>query len=354
MTNSVTLDMLPGICEAAVAAGETAGGVLWVGEHDSTRTVFPFGSRAVEPVVETMTLDTIFDLASLTKPIVTATLIMRAVERGMISLEDPISRYLPIPPASPVADVTPRLLLLHTSGLPAGRPIPPNASDTSSIVGAMVEGGLACEPGTAFIYSDVGFHLLAAIVESVFAEQIDILAARHVFEPLRTLDLGYGVTPDRRERTAPTEKADGTLLRGVVHDPPARQIGGVAGHAGLFGTAADCSRFCRMILRRGELDGNRILEPATVDRMIAPVQVPGGKLRSLGWDVDTQYSNPRGELFDIGGIGHTGFTGPSIWIDPRSGIYIVLLTSRLHPDGTGNVVRLRRVVANVVAASLLK
>ena len=154
-------------------------------------------------------------------------------------------------------------------------------------------------------------------------------------------------------RTAPTERANGEMLRGIVHDPVAREFGGVAGHAGLFGTAHDLARFCRMVIGRGQLEGSRILQPATLDRMVAPVDVGGGNVRALGWDVNTRYSNPRGDILPARGVGHTGFTGPSCWIDAPSGIFIVLMTNRLHPDGQGDAVGLRRRVANVVAATLL-
>jgi serine-type D-Ala-D-Ala carboxypeptidase len=346
-------DRLIATCNRVATTNDVPGGVVWVGRHDEVLTAFAFENRAIVPQPELATLDTIYDLASLTKPFITATLVMRGVELGLLNLYEPIGRLLPIPDDSPVAETTPISLLTHTSGLPASCVIPEHCISTMEIAQAMAEGGLATEPGTVFTYSDVGFHLLGAIVVSVFDKPLRELAEEHVLIPLGTCDMSYGVADTNLNRTAPTEIVEGELLRGVVHDGAARKVGGVCGHAGLFGTAADCARVCRMILQRGEIDGSRVLMPATVDRMIAPIDVPGNMKRALGWDVDTQWSSPRGEVFPIGGIGHTGYTGPSVWIDPPSGIYIVLMTNRVHPDGTGDSVRLRRLVANVVAASLL-
>ncbi len=347
------------VCGQAVRRGEVPGGVVWIGCRDETVVAFPFGMRATVPNREPATLDTIYDLASLTKPLVTAMLTMQAVEEGRLNLYEPLGSLLPISSENPVSQTTPRELLLHISGLPAGREVPASIGSSEDIVAddgfvaAMVDGGLVTEPGIAFVYSDVGFHLLAAVIRRALGAPLRDLAQERIYEPLGTSDLAYGVPDDARARTAPTEMCEGVMLRGVVHDPPARRLGGVCGHAGLFGTAADISRFCRMILRRGEIDGNRLMQPATVDRMIAPVDVPDGKRRALGWDVDTQYSNPRGEILPSRGVGHTGYTGPSLWIDPPSGIYIILLTNRVHPDGRGDAVRLRRLLANVVAVALL-
>lgn len=353
------LDRLQELCDDAVQRAEVPGGVVWVGRGDETLIAFPFGMRALVPNHEPATLDTIYDLASLTKPLVTATLVMQAIEEGRLNLYEPLGSLLPLPNDNPVSQTTPRELLLHISGLPAGRELPASivsAEDVAAddaLIAAMVDGGLVAEPSMEFIYSDVGFHLLAAVIRRVFGVPLRELAQERLAEPLGARDLAYGVSEEKRARTAPTEACEGAMLRGIVHDPPARRLGAVCGHAGLFGTASDIARYCRMILHRGEIDGNRLLCPATVDRMIAPVDVPGGKRRALGWDVDTQYSNPRGEILPVRGVGHTGFTGPSLWIDPPSGVYIVLLTNRVHPDGRGDAVRLRRVVANVVAATLL-
>jgi len=347
------LARLPGICRQAVADGATPGGVLLVGLRDDVLAELAFGDRAILPEREEATVGTVYDLASLTKPIVTATLIMQAAEDGLLNLMEPLGAWLSAPDDSPIASLTARDLLLHTSGLTAGCPVPAGRLTMDDVVGAIHAAGLSQPTGTAFIYSDLGFHLLARVAERVFDHQLDELARERILRPLGMDDTDYGVAPGALPRCAPTEVVDGAPLRGVVHDPVARQLGGVAGHAGVFGTAADLARYARMVLGRGEHGGARILRPATVDRMIAPVSVPGGGRRALGWDVDTQYSSPRGEILPATGVGHTGFTGTSLWVDPPTGLFIILLTNRLHPHGHGSVVRLRRLVANVVAAAVL-
>jgi CubicO group peptidase (beta-lactamase class C family) len=278
---------------------------------------------------------------------------MQALEEGRVHLHEPLSRWLPIPSCNAIGDATPRQLLLHVSGLPAGRPLPTGKLSLNALVGALVEGGLENPPESVFTYSDIGFHLLAALVETVFERPLDELARDRILNPIGMVDTDFGVPPEKICRVAPTEMAGETMLCGQVHDPAARSLGGVAGHAGLFGTARDLARFCRMVLGRGQVDGIRILQSATLDAMIAPVEIPGGNMRALGWDVDTRYSNPRGDILPVRGVGHTGFTGPSFWIDPATGIFIILATNRLHPDGKGDAVALRRRVANVVAAALL-
>ena len=243
---------------------------------------------------------------------------------------------------------------LHTAGFPAGPSLAGGDNVSSEAVISSICGlGLEAEPGERFLYSDTGFILLALVVERVFSEPLDVLFGRFVSDPLGMADTRFGVPESALPRCAPTEVEDGAPLRGVVHDPNCRAMGGVGGHAGLFGTTEDLARYCRMILHRGRLDGQRVLLPATVDRMTDPVAVPGGKLRSFGWDVDSQYSSPRGEIFPLRGVGHTGFTGTSIWIDKPSETFIILLTNRVHPEPGDGIVRLRRLIANVVAAAVL-
>ncbi len=353
MVSATGLEHLRSVCTRAVADGEVPGGVLVVGRREETLVELAFGNRAVFPFEEPATPDTIYDWASLTKPVVTATLFMQALEEGRVHLWEPLGRWLAVPVDNPLCGVTPRQLLLHTSGLPAGLPLPDGGCTRDEYVNLIVEAGVQTVCDAEFLYSDLGFHLLAAVVEGVYEEPLETLAQDRILRPLRMTDASYGVEAGNISRTAPTERANGHMLRGVVHDPVARAFGGIAGHAGLFGTASDLARLCRMVIGRGQLEGSRILQPATLDCMVAPVDVGSGNVRALGWDVNTRYSNPRGDIFPVRGVGHTGFTGPSCWIDPPSGIYIVLMTNRLHPDGKGDAVGLRRRVANVVAATLL-
>lgn len=353
MVRAAQLERLASVCRGAVERREVPGGVLLVGRQGETLVELAFGRRAVLPQEETATPDTIYDWASLTKPVVTATLFMQAVEEGRVHLHEPLGRGLCIPSDNALSETTARQLLLHISGLPAGHPLPEGGRTRAEYLASMVATGLSAPPETQFVYSDLGFHLLAALVEDVFAESLDTLAEERILKPLRMVDTRYGVKTGDLPRAAPTEEVGGVMLCGTVHDPVARAFGGVAGHAGLFGTAHGLARYCRMVIGRGQFEGSRILQPGTVDRMLEPVAVPGGRLRALGWDVDSQYSSPRGDILPVRGAGHTGFTGPSFWIDPPTGIYIILMTNRVHPDGSGDAVGLRRRVANVVASALL-
>jgi CubicO group peptidase (beta-lactamase class C family) len=220
-------------------------------------------------------------------------------------------------------------------------------------------------PGERFVYSDINFFLLGEIVRVVSGRPLDEYTRTAIFEPLGMRDTGFKPAESLRPRIAPTERCEemdqwpckrpeAPVLRGVVHDPTARRMGGVAGHAGLFGTAADLARFARMLLGGGALEGRRVLSPATVARMTSrATPVTMAAARGLGWDIDTTFSSNRGELFPIGSYGHTGFTGTSLWMDPASGGYVVFLSSRLHPDGTGDVTPLRARVASVAAAAML-
>ena len=209
-------------------------------------------------------------------------------------------------------------------------------------------------PGTRFIYSDINYILLGELVREVSGKPFDQFARERIFEPLGMTDSEF--RPDRSliPRIAPTERlADGTVLRGVVHDPTSRFMGGLAGHAGLFSTADDLSRFAKMMLNGGILDGQRLLTPLSVVKMTTPQSPPGRPAeRGLGWDFDSPFSSARGDLFLVGSYGHTGFTGTSIWIDPFTKTYVILLTNRVHPTTRTSVVSLRSEIASAVAASL--
>ncbi len=348
------LALLPQVCARAVAEGITPGGVLYVGRREDLLIEFPFGARAEIPDEEPATLGTVYDLASLTKPLVTATVVFAAVERGLLNLMEPLARWLPETAGTALGDVVLRDLLLHVAGLPAGKKMPDDGSPTpSAMAREMARAGLEEPPGKRFLYSDIGYILLGFVAERAFDRPLDELATALVFGPLGMEDTCYTPDDGALDRFAPTEMIAGAPLRGVVHDPTCRAMGGVAGHAGVLGTARDLARYCRMILGRGRHGGVQVLRPASVDCMVEARSVPGGKLRSFGWDVDSQYSSPRGELFPKRGISHTGFTGTSIYIDPPTGTFIILLTNRVHPEPRDGIVRLRRLVANVVASAVL-
>jgi CubicO group peptidase (beta-lactamase class C family) len=209
-------------------------------------------------------------------------------------------------------------------------------------------------PGTAFKYSDVNFILLGEMVRRVSGQSLPEYVWSRVHKPLSMLDTGFLPAAGKRRHIAPTEKVAGEVLRGVVHDPTARSMGGVAGHAGLFTTAYDLARYCRMLLNNGTLDGVRVFKPATVGLMTS-VQSPAGVAakRGLGWDIDSPYSGPRGSVFPIGSYGHTGWTGPSVWIDSASQTFVIFMCNRNHPDGKGNVLPLRARLGTLAAEALL-
>jgi uncharacterized protein YbbC (DUF1343 family) len=311
-----------------------------------------------------MTEDTIFDVASLTKVVATTTSVMQLVEQGRIRLNDPVAQVIPGFERYGKGGITIRHLLTHTSGLRPDLELDVEFAGADEAIRRASDEVPAAAAGERFIYSDINFFVLGEVVRRVTGERIDAYAKRHVFDPLGMKDTGFLPSASLRARIAPTERcrplswpcgtSDVPFLRGIVHDPTARRMDGVAGHAGLFSTAADLSRFCRMLLNGGRLDGVDILSPLTVERMTSPSTPAGMKdLRGLGWDIDSTYSANRGDLFPpIQSFGHTGFTGTSLWLDPRSKGYVIFLSNRVHPDGKGDVTALRGKVATVAAAAL--
>lgn len=341
---------------AAIEQGETPGVVTLVARGGRVVYFKAFGNRAVEPATEPMTTDTVFDLASLTKVVATATSIMILVERGKVSLADPVARYIPEFGRYGKERVTVEQLLTHRAGFPPDNEIADYVGVTIDPLGLIYDLRPVYDPGNRFLYSDVGYIVAAEIVRRVAGKNIAEFAQQNIFVPLGMHDTGYiplggaGFVPV--SRIAPTEVREGRWMRGEVHDPRAYELRGVAGHAGLFSTAGDLAVFCQMVLNGGEYAGARILAPYTVERMIAPHSLPVSEMRGIGWDVNTSYSSNRGDLFPVGSFGHTGFTGTSLWIDPASKTFVVLLTNRVHPNGKGDVTRLRSVVGSIAAAAV--
>lgn len=309
-----------------------------------------YGYRELEPKRVPMTVDTIFDLASLTKVIATTTAVMQLVEQGKIRLNDPVAKYLPEFGQNGKEDITIRQLLTHYSGLA------PDLDLTTPWEGKTTAYQLACveppetTPGSGFVYSDINFIMLGALVEKVSGENLDIYTEKHIFAPLKMTHTRFAPPVAWRPKIAPTQYDENNhMLWGVVHDPTARRMGGVAGHAGLFSTADDLAKFAQVLLNGG--DG--ILSPLTVAKMTSPQTPPSAPiLRGFGWDIDSPFSSNRGDLLPVGSFGHTGFTGTSIWIDPTTKTYIILLTNSVHPRGKGNAIGLRVKVATEVAAAM--
>src|SRR5579883_1783853 len=311
-----------------------------------------YGSRTLEPTATPMTTDTIFDLASLTKPIATATAIMILLEQGKLRLEDRVTQYLPEFGRNGKERVTIEQLLLHVSGLVADNSVNDYQDGRAQALERICQLKPVVPPGSKFIYSDVGFIVLGELVERISGEPLDVFARTRIFEPLGLRDTGFRPDEAHAARAAPTEQRNGHWMRGEVHDPRAYRLGGVAGHAGLFSTADDLAVYAQMILNQGVYHGTRILSPLTVLKMTTPQTPPENMaVRGLGWDIDTAFASNRGELFPVGSFGHTGFTGTSIWIDPFSDTYVIILTNSVHPGAHGNVIPLRAKIASVVAAA---
>lgn len=332
----------------AVDSGEIPGAVTLVGQGDRVLYLRAHGWRQLVPERVPMTADTVFDVASLTKPLGTTLAILALVERGALRLDAPLGRYLREFHQRAYREVTIERLLTHTAGL---APTPPNGSLAGGFpqaARALASRPLHYAPGTGFAYSDTGFILLGEVVRRVGGEPLDRFLARLLFRPLGLRDTAFHPDGPLRERAAPTEFASGHLLRGEVHDPRARQLGGVAGHAGMFSTAGDIARILRMLLAGGQLDGHRVLAPATVARMWSPNGQASGT-RALGWDVSSAFSRTMAPYFPAGSVGHTGFTGTAVWVDPPSQTYMILLTNRVHPSGGGSA-RIRELRQRVAAA----
>ena len=355
------LDGIEPLIRQAISDKKLPGAVVVVGRRDRILYEKAIGNRALVPATEPMTQDTIFDLASLTKVVATTTSVMMLVEEGKIRLSDRVSTFIPGFERYGKADITVRNLMTHMSGLRPDVDLGEQWSGSETAITIAIEEVPLSLPGERFVYSDINYFLLGDIVRRVSGQTLDRFSHDRIFAPLGMNDTMFLPPANLRGRIAPTEnctplgwpcEGPGTsMLRGVVHDPTARRMGGVAGHAGLFSTAADLTVFCRMLLDGGVYRGTRILSPLTVAKMTTPATSPTDRnVRGLGWDIDSVYSSNRGELLPVGSFGHTGFTGTSLWIDPATGMFVVFLSNRVHPDGKGDVTPLRARVATIAAS----
>jgi uncharacterized protein YbbC (DUF1343 family)/CubicO group peptidase (beta-lactamase class C family) len=337
----------------AVHTGLIPGAVLVIGHNGAVVHRKAYGERALIPNREPMTVDTMFDAASLTKVIATTPSIMKLFEQGKIRIDDPVTKYLPEFQGGH-SDITIRDLMTHFSGLRPDLDLKPAWSGYETGIERALKDQPPRPPGIRFVYSDINFILMGEIVHRLSGKMLNEFARENIFEPLGMLDSMFLPSRDLIPRIAPTEidPASGQPFRGVVHDDTSRYMGGVAGHAGLFTTADDLAKFAQMMLDRGEANGVRIFSAATVEKFTSPAS-PADQpiLRGLGWDIDSPYSSNRGELFPIGSYGHTGFTGTSVWIDPTSRTYLILLTNVVHPHRGKSLSSLRSRVATIVAAS---
>lgn len=335
-----------------IARKNMPGAVVVVGRREGIVFRKAYGLRQIEPSPEPMTLDTVFDLASLTKPLATGLATMRLVQDGKVALDAPVKTYLPEFTGDGRDAVTVRHLLTHTGGLSSGMSMTAFAEGVERARANVVTAKLAHPVGTKFVYSDTSFLILGELVARVAGQPLDVYTRSTIYVPLGLRETGYRPDATLRSRCAPTERRGDAWMRGEVHDPRAWALGGVAGHAGLFSTADDLAVLATALLRGGEFGGQRILDENSVRLMFSAQPLPEGGSRGLGWDKETGYSLNRGDLLTEAACGHGGFTGTALWIDPTLDLYVVFLSNRVHPDGKGLVNPLIGRVGTVAAAAI--
>lgn len=343
------------ILNQAVANHRLPGAVVIIGHNGNVVFEHAYGERSLEPTRAPMRENTIFDMASMTKVMATTTAAMELYQQGRFRLNDPVAKYLPAFAQNGKASITIRQVMTHYSGLPPDLDLKEPWSGKQKAYEMAMAAKPDHPPGTNFRYSDINFIVMGALVEKLSGMTLDQYAAKNVFAPLKMTHTRYLPPASWRPDIAPTQYDENHhMLLGVVHDPTARRMGGVAGHAGLFSTASDVSLFAQALLDR--LAGRQSAFPVnqlTAEKMTTPQQpATATSLRGLGWDIESPFSGNRGELFPVGGFGHTGFTGTDIWVDPWSDTYVILLSNRVHPNGGVSTIAIDGKVANAAAEAL--
>ena len=349
--DSVRLAVIDDIVDESLAQNKMPGCVVLVGRREGIVYRKAFGFLQTTPQKVPMTIDTVFDLASLTKPIATATSVMVLVEQGKLDLNAPVAKYLPEFSASGKEAITVQHLLLHTGGLIADNSIKDYANGSEEAFTQIYNLKPNAAPGVEFTYSDVGFIVLGQIVKAVSGKNVHEFSQDAIFTPLGMSETGYLPSEPLKARAAVTEQREDRWMKGEVHDPRAYALGGIAGHAGLFSTADDLARYGVMMLNQGRLGDAQVLSSETFTQMTTAIDVPRGR-RALGWDVRTGYSSNRGDLMSPTAFGHGGFTGTGIWIDPEQNLFVVFLSNRVHPDGKGLVNPLIGRIGTIAAAAI--
>ena len=353
--NQPNFDAIESIVRQGIQDGQMPGAVVVIADRDSILYRRAFGQRQVEPTAEPMTLDTVFDLASLTKPIATATSVMQLIGDGLISPHQKVADHLPEFGKHGKDKITIADLLLHVGGL-----IPDNSlSDYRDGLDASWENICDLKPiaarGEKFAYTDVGFIVLGKLVEHVSKQSLDKYAKQKVFTPLGMTETTFNPSTVLKERAAATEKRNGEWIKGDVHDPRAHLLQGVAGHAGLFSTADDLTRYGQQMLRVAKGEKSTPLSQATFRMMTRPRDVRRDSrtigTRTYGWDHRSPYSSNRGDQLSDSAFGHGGFTGTVMWIDPDRDRVFVFLSNRLHPDGKGSINQLAGKIASIVGVN---
>ena len=351
--NAARLAAIDDVIEEGLRYDQMPGCVVLVGYRNRIAWLKSYGSRQLKPDVVPMTTDTVFDLASLTKPIATATSIMLLIEDGLVELDAPAAKYIPQFGNTGKEVITIRQLLTHQSGLLPDNSIRDYENGRVQAFQRIHELDLRAEPGTRFMYSDVGFIVLGEIVERVSGKSLDVFSKERIFSALGMSETGFNPVSAIQKRAAPTQERNGGWMRGEVHDPRAYKLDGVAGHAGLFATAEDLARYAQMLMNDGTLGKTRILKPETCRLMTTSQEVSSG-VRTLGWDRRTGYSSNRGDLFSKQAFGHGGFTGTALWIDPTQKMFVIFLSNRVHPHGKGSVNSLVGRIGTIAAAAIKK
>jgi len=326
LSPAVRIDQL---MESSIRKGLISGGVVLVGSARGTYFAKGYGRVTSAAEARPMTVDTIFDLASLTKVIATTPAILKLAEEGKLSLVDPVKIWFPEFEGKGKDELLLLHLLTHTSALNDF------SLDTANPMQSAIQGAAVQKPngefGSRFHYADINFILLAEIVRRASGAPLDEFTGKRLFAPLGMKDTAFRPAVEKKGRIAATGGDEPQQFCGEPQDYLCRQLGGVAGHAGLFSTVDDLALFCRMILGNGQLDGKRLMEQRTVSQMTAPYFSRGGKvIRGLGWDIASPFSSPRGSFFSRVSFGHTGYSGSSLWIDPDADLYVILLATRIE------------------------
>lgn len=353
--NRAPLKKIAPLVQQSIKAGYYPGAVI-IATHDG-HLIYQgvFGNQRTEPTITPMSLNTIFDIASLTKVVATAPAIMQLVEKNHLQLDDTVATYWPEFAKHDKNTITIRQLLTHTSGLQANIPVKPNTGK-EAVLQQIADIHLEAKPNTQFIYSDLNFIVLAHLIEIISKETFDHYIKTHIFQPLDMQDTYFNPPLNLRERIPPTHTINNELRWGEVNDYSAYGMGGFTGSAGIFSTATDLAHVAQCMLDHGRLPHSThyLLHPATIATMTTPQTPPNiDDVRGLGWDIHSRYA-ARGTLFSQQSYGHTGWTGTSMWIDPTTSTYVIILTSKTYPlpNGKNQIVEDRRVIADLVASSI--
>jgi uncharacterized protein YbbC (DUF1343 family) len=349
------LAQIQALVEQGIADAKMPGCVICFGRAGQIAWLKAYGHKQLEPTPSAMTTDTLFDMASITKPTATATSIMKLLELGKLRLSQPVVDFFPDFAPNGKDPITIRDLLIHQSGLIPDNPISDYEQGSDVAWQKICQLKLVAPVGKEFKYSDVNFIVLGKLVEHLSGKNVHAFSQEHIFGPLQMTETGYVPNETLRQRAAPTEQRSGTWIQGEVHDPRAYLLDGIAGHAGLFSTADNMAIYASMLLNEGSMQFDQqrpvpILAPSTVRLMTARNRVSSG-IRGLGWDKQSGYSSNKGDLLSSRAFGHGGFTGTVLWVDPASDLFFIFLSNRVHPNGKGSVNSLAGQILNVVAAS---